>query len=287
MAETVSVIIPSFNRRHCLPRALDSVLAQTVPALEIIVVDDGSSDGTRSLIESDYPQVTYLWQPNRGVSAARNTGIDRARGHWLAFLDSDDEWLPPKLERQLALASSMPHCPLVHSDEIWIRRGVRVNAMRKHGKAGGDIFARCLPLCAISPSAALVRATLFDELGGFDTTLPACEDYELWLRICSRYPVAYVDQPLLRKYGGHDDQLSRQHWGMDRFRVRAMSKLLATGDLNRQQRQATRDRLTEKIAILATGARKRGNRILLQELRSLRWQHGLSDPALDDLEQAS
>ncbi len=143
MAETVSVIIPSFNRRHCLPRALDSVLAQTVPALEIIVVDDGSSDGTRSLIASDYPQVTYLWQPNRGVSAARNAGIEAARGDWLAFLDSDDEWLPSKLELQLALASSMPQCPLVHSDEIWIRSGVRVNAMRKHEKAGGYIFERC------------------------------------------------------------------------------------------------------------------------------------------------
>ncbi|GAB5500683.1 MAG: glycosyltransferase [Pseudohongiellaceae bacterium] len=287
MAETVSVIIPSFNRRHCLPRALDSVLAQTVPALEIIVVDDGSSDGTRSLIASDYPQVTYLWQPNRGVSAARNAGIEAARGDWLAFLDSDDEWLPSKLELQLALASSMPQCPLVHSDEIWIRSGVRVNAMRKHEKAGGYIFERCLPLCAISPSAALIRATLFDELGGFDTALAACEDYELWLRICSRYPVAYVDQPLLRKYGGHDDQLSRQHWGMDRFRVRAMSKLLDAADLTQQQRQVTRNMLAEKIAILAIGARKRGNRILLQELRALRRQHCLTDLALDDLEQAS
>ena len=287
MPETVSVIIPTFNRRHCLPRAVDSVLAQTEAALEIIVVDDGSDDGTAELIHRDYPQLRYIRQHNRGVSAARNRGIAEARGTWLAFLDSDDEWLPNKLARQLALVSSRPEYPLVHSDEIWIRHGVRVNPMRKHGKAGGDIFRRCLPLCAISPSAAMLRAELFSELGGFDETLPACEDYELWLRVCSRYPVAYVDAPLLRKYGGHDDQLSRQHWGMDRFRVRALSRLLRSGHLCDEQRAATRAMLARKCDILETGARKRNNRALLDELAALRERHGLALSLSDKAEQVS
>lgn len=287
MAETVSVIIPTYNRRHCLPRALDSVLAQTTAALEIIVVDDGSTDGTEQLLAKNYPGVICLRQANRGVSAARNAGIDRSRGDWLAFLDSDDEWLPAKLETQLATAAAHPDCPLVHSDEIWIRRGVRVNAMRKHGKAGGEIFERCLPLCAISPSAAMIRASLFDQLGGFDESLPACEDYDLWLRLCSRYPVAYVDEPLLRKYGGHQDQLSQQYWGMDRFRVRALTKLLAAGNLSTEQSQAVRAMLTEKITILAAGARKRDNRSLLDELQALCSHHDLTVPQLAVLEQAS
>jgi len=287
MAEIVSVIIPTFNRRHCLPRALDSVLAQTAPAAEVIVVDDGSDDDTGALVASDYPGVSYHRQPNLGVSAARNAGIARARGAWLAFLDSDDEWLPTKLERQLALAADHSDCPLIHSDEIWIRNGVRVNAMRKHGKAGGDIFSRCLPLCAISPSAVMLRADLLAEIGGFDEALPACEDYDLWLRICYRYPVAYIDEPLLRKYGGHRDQLSRQHWGMDRFRVRALSNLLQTADLTDPQRRATRAMLTKKCAILTAGARKRNNQMLLGELAALRSLHDLSEPAIDELEQAS
>lgn len=287
MAESVSVIIPTFNRRDSLPRALESVRAQTVQPLEIIVVDDGSVDDTRALVECEYPEVIYLRQPNQGVSAARNTGMARAQGAWLAFLDSDDEWLPAKLERQQALAASRPSCPLVHSDEIWIRRGVRVNAMRKHRKSGGDIFRRCLELCVISPSAAMIRATLFTEVGGFDESLPACEDYDLWLRICSRYPVAYVDAPLLRKYGGHNDQLSRQHWGMDRFRVRALSNLLHNADLSASQREATRAMLANKCALLAAGARKRDNRTLLGELQALENEHGLTDPVQATMEHAS
>lgn len=284
MSETVSVIIPTFNRRHCLPRALDSVLAQTVSPLEIIVVDDGSDDGSDDLIRSDYPQIHYFRQYNLGVSAARNRGIAEARGSWLAFLDSDDEWLPHKLARQLALVASRPGYPLVHSDEIWIRRGLRVNPKRKHGKAGGNIFRRCLPLCVISPSAAMLRSDLFAELGGFDESLPACEDYDLWLRVCSRYPVAYVDAPLLCKYGGHDDQLSRRHWGMDRFRVRALSRLLRSGHLSHDQRAATWDMLQRKCDILAAGARKRDNRELLRELAALRQRHRLTPLARTDLE---
>lgn len=269
MAESVAVIIPTYNRRPVLPRALDSVLAQTLPASEVIVIDDGSTDATESLV-AGYPDVIYFRQPNRGVSAARNAGIAAASSEWVAFLDSDDEWLPDKLQKQLSASEHNPQYPLIHSDEIWIRDGVRVNQMDKHTKAGGMIFERCLPLCAISPSAALVRRSLLQELGGFNETLPACEDYDLWLRICAQHPVLYVDEPLLNKYGGHADQLSRQHWGMDRFRVRALDELLQSGVLESGQATAARSMLLEKSTILLQGARKRDNRELIEQMTALR-----------------
>ncbi len=261
----VSVIIPTYNRAHLLARALDSVQAQTQPPLEIIVVDDGSEDETAALIQQCYPTVRYLHQANRGVSAARNCGISQARGEWIALLDSDDEWLPERLTKQLQLAANAGDCPLVHSDEIWIRNGRRVNQMNKHAKAGGWIFQHCLPLCAISPSAALIRRSLFEVVGLFDESLPACEDYDLWLRICSRYPVLYHPEALIKKYGGHEDQLSRQHWGMDRFRLQALDKLLQQHHLNDDDRQAALAMWRKKNTILLKGARKHGNQALIAE----------------------
>jgi glycosyltransferase involved in cell wall biosynthesis len=275
---SISVIIPSYNRGHSLPRALDSVLAQTWPADQIIVVDDGSDDGTAELLARDYPELHYLFQENRGVSAARNAGIRAAEGDWIALLDSDDEWLPEKLERQLQALQESEGSLLVHCDEIWIRNGRRVNPMHKHAKAGGWIFERCLPLCAISPSAVLMARSLLAEVGEFDEALPACEDYDLWLRICSRYPVLYVEQALLKKYGGHDDQLSRQHWGMDRFRVQALDKILSSASLDARQQELARAMLKEKCRILRLGAEKRGNQPLLDELQSLLNRHQLQAP---------
>ena len=254
---TVSVIIPTFDRAHTLVRALDSVRAQTLPPLEVIVVDDGSRDDTARLVLQGYPTVRYLPQANAGVSVARNRGIAAARGQWLAFLDSDDQWLPHKLERQLAWLERYPGYRLVHGDEVWIRRGRRVNAMNKHAKSGGWIYETCLPRCVISPSAVMVHRSLFDDVGGFDETLPACEDYDLWLRICATHPVLYVDEPVLVKYGGHDDQLSAKYWGMDRFRIRALANMLERGRLTTLQRQATLTMLADKVGIYMAGARKR------------------------------
>ena len=221
---SIAVVIPTYNRLHTLKRAIQSVLSQQRPPDEIIVVDDGSTDGTQTWLSTLDSGIRVITQQNRGVSAARNVGIAAARSQWLALLDSDDEWLPAKLERQLQSVDSSTQ--LCHTDEIWIRNGVRVNPHKKHKKRGGFIFSYCLPMCAISPSSVLMRKSLFDAVGLFDESLPACEDYDLWLRICSQYPVVYVDEPLLKKYGGHDDQLSRKHWGMDRFRVKALQKLI-------------------------------------------------------------
>jgi glycosyltransferase involved in cell wall biosynthesis len=256
---SVSVIIPTHNRARTLPRALDSVLAQTLAIDEIIVVDDGSTDSTAELLAGNYPQVTLLQQPNLGVSAARNHGIREAASDWIALLDSDDRWLPTKLEAQFALLAQRPDHRLCHTEEIWIRNGKRVNQMHKHRKSGGRIYSQCLPLCVISPSSVLLHRTLFDETGLFDETLPACEDYDLWLRICAREPVLFVETPQIAKNGGHDDQLSRRHWGMDRFRIRALEKILDDGLLTPDQERETVAMLLRKAAILEQGARKRGN----------------------------
>ena len=253
----VSVIVPTHNRAHTLARALDSVLAQTRPADEIIVVDDGSDDETGQALER-FTTVRVLRQENLGVSAARNAGIRAASGDWLALLDSDDVWLPEKLAWQCALIAAHPDHRLCHGNERWLRHGEPLKQLSKHRKRGGDIFEDCLPLCVISPSAVMLRHDLLTEVGLFDENLPACEDYDLWLRICAREPVLYVEQALLIKHGGHDDQLSRRFWGMDRFRIRALYNLLTTQTLSPTQRQAAAAMLSHKARIFAKGARKHG-----------------------------
>ena len=252
----ISVIIPTYNRAHILPRALDSVLAQTQLPIEIIVVNDGSTDGTKSVL-SNYTGLKIIDQQHSGVSAARNIGLEHTNGEWIAFLDSDDEWLPEKLEQQWAAICNDDKL-ICHTEEIWIRNGQRVNPMKKHQKFGGMIYERCLPLCVISPSSVMIHKSIFEVVGVFDESLEVCEDYDLWLRICAKYPTLFIDEPLIVKYGGHEDQLSRKYWGMDRFRVQALEKMLDSEELNEDQRRATIEMLIQKCKIIINGMQKRG-----------------------------
>jgi glycosyltransferase involved in cell wall biosynthesis len=254
----ISVIITTHNRHALLPRAVESVRQQSLQPTEIIVVDDGSTDATSAWLEQQNDIRTLSHAQPRGISSARNTGIAAASGTWLALLDDDDTWLTHKLEKQVHAIEESPEFRLCHSDEIWVRNGKRVNAMNKHRKYGGWIYPHCLPLCVISPSAVMIRRDLFTDTGLFDTELPACEDYDLWLRICAHEPVLYVEQPLITKYGGHADQLSRQYWGMDRFRIRALEKMLASKSLSIEYRLLTLETLIHKSAIYIKGAEKRG-----------------------------
>ena len=254
---TVSIIIPTYNRADFLKEAIESVLAQTFCDFELIVVDDGSTDRTRDLLDGYGARLRPIFQANRGVSSARNAGIRAAQGRYIALLDSDDLWLPKKLAAQIAAMEAQPDIPLCHTEEIWIRRGVRVNQMKKHQKHGGYIFPHCLPFCVISPSSALMRRTLFDEVGDFDEALPACEDYDLWLRITKTHPVHFIETPLIIKRGGHEDQLSRTHWGLDRFRIQSLDKLLQAGGLTDEQFEQARQEFERKCDIFAQGCAKR------------------------------
>jgi glycosyltransferase involved in cell wall biosynthesis len=251
------VIIPTYNRAWCLPEAIESVLTQTDTDFEVIVVDDGSHDETQAVLAAYGSRIRFLAQTNRGVSAARNRGISAARGAFLAFLDSDDLWQPEKLARQRAFFNRHPAALICQTEEIWIRRGVRVNPRHRHRKASGDIFEASLALCLVSPSAVMLRGELLDAVGVFDENLPACEDYDLWLRVSARHPVHLIDAPLVIKRGGHADQLSRQH-SLDRYRIQSLDKILGSGILSADQAGAAAAMLREKCRIFAAGCRKRG-----------------------------
>jgi glycosyltransferase involved in cell wall biosynthesis len=269
----ISVVIPTYNRVDLLPRALESVLQQTLAPDQVIVVDDGSDDATREMVAEHYPGIDYIYQQNKGVSSARNTGIQAASGDWVAFLDSDDAWLPGKLFRQV-LALKQGGYEVCHTNETWIRDGVRVNQMHKHKKYGGWIYPHCLPLCSISPSSVMLSRTALKEVGLFDENLPACEDYDMWLRLCSRYRVMLADEPLVMKYGGHEDQLSRKFWGMDRFRVLSLENMLITGTLGPSDYAQTLEMLLHKLRILRGGAIRHGNQELVSICESMlsRWE---------------
>ncbi len=259
MSPSVSVIIPTFNRWPLVGEAIESVLAQTFSDIELIVVDDGSTDGTGAELVRFGSRLRLLTQPNRGVSAARNLAAGHARGTHLAFLDSDDLWRPHKLAIQTAFMKQNPSVRICQTEEIWIRNGVRVNPKAKHRKPSGDIFIPSLELCLVSPSTVLLTRELFDQAGGFDENFPVCEDYDLWLRIAVDHSVPLIDEPLVVKRGGHADQLSHSLWGMDRYRVLALQKLLRSG-LGGARRLAALDVLRRKVAVLAEGARKRGKK---------------------------
>ena len=256
----VSVVIPTYNRLPRVKDAIDSVLKQTYRDFKLWVVDDGSTDGTGESLRVFGNKVKYISQDNSGVSAARNLGLRVSRGKYVAFLDSDDLWEPRKLEIQVRWMEANPQFPLSYTDEVWIRRGIRVNPKKRHAKYSGWIFEKCLPLCIISPSSVLMKRALFEEIGGFDETLPVCEDYDFWLRLTCRYPVLFIDKKLIVKRGGHPDQLSTRSWGNDRYRVMALENLLRSQDLKAEERRMVSGELVRKCHILSRGFYKRGKR---------------------------
>ena len=254
----ISVIIPTYNRAPLLLEAVDSVLRQTFQGYELILIDDGSNDRTREALEAHGDRLIYYYQDNQGVSAARNQGLRLARGHFIAFLDSDDLWLPDKLAVQLEFFSLHREALVCQTEELWLRNGRRVNPCKKHRKYSGDVFAPSLDLCLISPSAVMIRREVFAAVGEFDESLPACEDYDLWLRIAAQFPVYLIDRPLIIKRGGHADQLSRTIPTLDRYRIQALRKLLHSGRLTPAQRLLALEALTVKCRIYGQGCIKRG-----------------------------
>jgi len=255
----VSVVIPTYNRAAQVVRAVSSVLEQTEEAREVLVVDDGSTDGTVQALEGFQGRIRLLrHRRNRGVSAARNTGIRAGMAPLVAFLDSDDHWLPRKLETQVRFFREHPGAVACQTQEIWMRRGRRVNPARRHLKPSGEIFEPSLKRCLVSPSAVMLRRSLLDEVGLFDESLPVCEDYDLWLRIACCHPIHLIDEPHLVREGGHQDQLSARGPGMDRYRIQSLAGLIQRGILTREQDRAARRELGHKSRIYGQGCLKRG-----------------------------
>jgi glycosyltransferase involved in cell wall biosynthesis len=257
----ISVIIPTFNRSNVVRRAIDSVLLQTYKNFELIIVDDGSTDDTHDILK-DYivsERIIYVRSENKGVSAARNLGVSLSNGEYISFLDSDDEWLPCKLQMQIDLIKQGPELECVHGEEIWIRNAKRVNQKKIHQKFGGDIFEKCLGLCLISPSAVMISKRLYTEMNGFDEDYIVCEDYDLWLKITSLYKVGFIKEPIITKYGGHDDQLSAKYFAMDYYRVKSMDRILKIRDLSNERVSLVKETIVKKASILLKGYEKHNN----------------------------
>src|SRR5215831_12788019 len=279
MSLEVSVIIPTFNRRPMVVEAIQSVLAQREVRFELIVVDDGSTDGTPAAVEETLENATVpvrlIWTERRGVEAAA-AGL-------IGFLDSDDLWKPEKLSRQLAHLRDHPEYRICQCNELWIRNGRRVNPGLRHLKHAGDIFVESLRTCLISPSAVIMRTDLFRDLGGFDETMTAAEDYDLWLRILLRHEAGLLEETLVTRRAGHGDQLSATVPAIDRFRILALAKLLAAPELTGAKRIATAEVLAEKSRLYGKGLQRRQRDASLYDeiaLRALQnWAHD-SDPML-------
>ena len=265
----VSVIIPTFNRAQLVGEAVVSALGQEAVDFEVIVVDDGSTDDTRSVLAAFGAAIRPVFQPNRGVSAARNTGIRTANREWLAFLDSDDLWLPRKLRRQLDFLLERPDFKICQTEEIWLRNGRRLNPRNYHQKPQGYCFPRLLERCLISPSAVVIHRGVFDEVGFFDESLPACEDYDLWLRIGCRHPIGLVEEPFTIKRGGHPDQISINTPMLDRYRLLALVKLLQREPLSIGQQEQVLAVLGQKCHIYGEGCRKRGRKAEAEAIQDL------------------
>lgn len=270
----VTVILPSWNRADWLKKSIDSVLEQTFRDFELIVVDDASTDSTQEILTSYSGKIRSItFAKNLGVSAARNAAVKNCDSEWIAFLDSDDFWHPHKLQKQIAQTVIRAECPIHFTDEIWIRNGVRVNPKKKHQKLEGWIFKPSLELCLMSPSTVLLRRELFDVHGLFDETLPICEDYDLWLRLTAQHQVALLNEKLMTRHGGHADQLSRSDWGIDRYRVQSIIKILKTEKLSPEDRSAAIVVLRKKCEIIINGFRKRGKLQEVERYEKIANQH--------------
>lgn len=203
-----SVIIPCYNAARYIVATLESVLAQRPHDMEVIVVDDGSSDGSAELVRARFPEARVVQQANQGVAAARNHGIGLARGDWIAFVDADDIWLPGKLTAQLEAMRLVPGCRMSYTAwQVWpsdtpqpadaylaALQDSAGDAARWDGPSGW-IYPQLLLDCEVWTSTVLMQRTLLAEIGGFDTTLRIGEDYDLWLRASRVTPILRVPRP--------------------------------------------------------------------------------------------
>jgi len=267
----VDVIIPTFNRADVMVKAIESVLSQTYKNFILHIVDDGSTDNTQLVLEQykNHPQVRIYFQKNTGVSSARNLAAKAAVGHWISFLDSDDEWMPHKLETQIKYLAEHPECQFLHSEELWIRNGIRVNPKVKHLKSNDNIFIRSLEFCIISPSTVILTRELFLTHQGFDEEFVVCEDYDLWLKILLKENIGFISTPLIEKHGGHADQLSTKFVAMDYWRIKSLVNLYQDKEITVDQKNAIKDVIMKKSDLLLKSYIKYQNQKSFDEIKAM------------------
>ncbi len=261
MSYLVDIIIPSYNRKTFLKKAIISVQNQTFENWRLWVVDDSSTDGTSDMVCSFLdPRIKIIsLKSNQGVSRARNKGIEQGDGEWVAFLDSDDEWKKEKLKEQIKYSEKNPEIPLIHCNEVWIKNEKILPQKKHHKKQGGRIFIPSVQLCCISPSAVVLKRALLNEIGWFREDFPVCEDYEMWLRVTSRYSVGFVEDTLVVKHGGHADQLSQKYPAKDYWRIKALKNYIKDTNLSQEERTQVKKMIFQKSQILLRGYEKHKN----------------------------
>ncbi len=288
----ISVIIPVYNREKLLKEAVESVISQKFTNFEIIVVDDCSEDKLEqsvkniSLIENISLKYLRLEKHSGMPGFVRNCGCKIAGGKYLAFLDSDDLWLPDKLEKQIALINTgsknsetiikpdtadadsaniaenkeifPKQISICHTREIWQRGEKTVSQASQRHKREGDIFEDSLIKCIIGPSTVIMEKKLFEKYGGFREDIEIAEDYEFWLRISAENSIAYIDQPLVVKRADGWEQLSEKYGQIEIFRIKALKDLIEKSFFKNDKMVIAKKVLSEKCRIYAAGCRKRG-----------------------------
>jgi glycosyltransferase involved in cell wall biosynthesis len=252
----VSIIIPTFNRLSLLHEAVASVFRQTYSPFELIVVDDDSSDHTSTWLENEEIRCIRLSHSGK-PGHVRNQGVLESSGDVIAFLDSDDLWKPEKLEMQIEFLDKHPNLPLCHTREEWVRGDRMVSqSSQKHARSG-DVFADAVKKCVIGPSTVVMKRSIFFDSNMFDPELEIAEDYDLWLRVCSKYSVGYLDRPLVIKRAGHSDQLSEKYGQIEIFRIKCLQKNIDNQWFDDDKRNIALTELIRKCLIYSKGCRKR------------------------------
>ena len=247
----VSVIIPTYNSARFLTDAIDSVLAQTFKDFEVIVIDDGSTDETESLILKYGSALRYIRQENRGVALTRNHGIDESRGKYVAFLDADDVWLPHKLERQLAALRGKDNFRACYSafsvadDNL---RPIAVNRSDRRGSALEDLLLRGNVVA--TPSTVLCERSLLEVAGGFDPAMSQCADWDMWVRLAAFTEFLYLDEVLV-KYRRHGGNMSRDASLLERDSILVLEKGFAMSGLPESLRAGRRSAFARNFMVLA------------------------------------
>lgn len=233
--ELVSIIVPAFNAETYIRATLDSALRQTYANCEIIVVDDGSTDGTLAILADYGEKVRVVRQQNRGSACARNAGVAAAHGEWIAFLDSDDIWLPDKTVKQLAGCGRFP---ISHTDSVCFGETLERELLRSSFEPpyAGEVLDQLLVVNFITTSTVMVRRDIFERFGGFDESYVTCEDWALWLKICAEHELGYLAEPVVR-YRFHKKSKSTMSRRTLIARLRILNEAFSPGGVGEARAQ--------------------------------------------------